>query len=63
VVDLNVVQTPSGLVEVQGTGEHGEFSRAQLTTMLDLADAGIAELMRHQTTAIEAGIRAGVEHA
>ena len=57
VVDLNVVQTPSGLVEVQGTGEQGVFSRAQLSTMLDLADAGIRDLMVAQASAIEAATR------
>ena len=56
VVDLNVVQTPSGLVEVQGTGEQGEFSRAQLTAMLDLADVGIVQRMGHQRAAIEQGL-------
>jgi ribonuclease PH len=29
---------------VQGTGEHGTFSRAQLNALLDLASKGIAEL-------------------
>ena len=33
-------------VEVQGTGEHGTFSRAQLDTLLDLAERGIAELFQ-----------------
>jgi ribonuclease PH len=46
-VDMNVVMrlgdAPS-FVEVQGTGEHGTFSRAQLGDLLDLAEAGIREL-------------------
>jgi ribonuclease PH len=55
-VDLNVVQLRSGgLVEVQGTAERGTFSRAQLNTMLDLADSGIAELHAMQQVACEAG--------
>jgi ribonuclease PH len=65
VVDLNVVMRgPAigrpdgrpGLVEVQGTGERGDFSRAQLDRMLDLAEAGIIELMAAQQAALaEAG--------
>jgi ribonuclease PH len=44
-VDCNVVQLGSGgLVEVQGTGEGGTFSRLQLQALLDLAEAGIARL-------------------
>jgi ribonuclease PH len=53
-VDLNVVQLRGGgLVEVQGTAERGAFSRAQLTTMLDLADGGIAQLHALQQQACE----------
>lgn len=52
VVDLNVVQRGHGLVEVQGTGEQGEFSRAQLSAMLDLADKGIGELCARQERAL-----------
>ena len=44
-VDFNVVQLGSGgLVEVQGTGEGGTFSRSQLIQLLDLAERGIAQL-------------------
>ncbi|MEZ5741290.1 MAG: ribonuclease PH [Burkholderiaceae bacterium] len=51
--DLNVVMTADGgLVEVQGTAEGRTFTRAQLTTMLDLAGNGIAELVRAQRAAI-----------
>ncbi len=53
-VDLNVVQLQGGgLVEVQGTAERDAFSRAQLTQMLDLADQGITELLKHQQLAVE----------
>ncbi|MEM7155067.1 MAG: ribonuclease PH [Myxococcota bacterium] len=53
VVDLNVVaMTGGGLVEVQGTGEHGTYSRAQLNAMLDLADEGIAKLHATQQEAL-----------
>jgi ribonuclease PH len=52
-VDLNVVRLGGGgLVEVQGTGEGGTFSRAQLQTLLDLAEAGIDELGLLQRAAL-----------
>lgn len=45
-VDFNVVQLASGgLVEVQGTGEAGTFSRAQLDRLLELAEGGIRQLI------------------
>jgi ribonuclease PH len=39
-------------VEVQGTGEHASFSRAQLEALLDLAETGIAELFAAQRQAL-----------
>ncbi len=50
-VDMNVVKRDGALVEVQGTGEDGVFSRDQLNELLDSADTGI-ELI--QTTQREA---------
>ena len=48
-VDANIVMLePAEFVEVQGTGEHATFSRAELDTLLDLAGYGIAELFRAQ---------------
>jgi ribonuclease PH len=48
-VDLNVVRLGSGgLVEIQGTGERGTFSRPQLNLLLDLADRGITHLFDQQ---------------
>jgi ribonuclease PH len=48
-VDANVVMLhPSSYVEVQGTGEHGTYSRAQLDRLLDLAGAGVSELFAAQ---------------
>jgi ribonuclease PH len=48
-VDFNVVRLGGGgLVEVQGTGEGGTFSRSQLDRLLDLAEAGIDRLGRLQ---------------
>jgi ribonuclease PH len=44
-VDMNVVMSSEGqFVEVQGTGEHGTFSRDQLNQLLDLAVSGILHL-------------------
>jgi ribonuclease PH len=48
--DMNVVMTGSGgLVEVQGTAEGAPFSRAQLDAMVDLAAAGIRELISQRS--------------
>jgi ribonuclease PH len=53
-VDMNVVMLESGgLVEVQGTGEHGTFSRDELGQLLDLATAGIQRLNSAQHEALE----------
>jgi ribonuclease PH len=53
-VDMNVVMSSEGsFVEVQGTGEHGTFDRAQLDRLIDLAIAGIRALDAAQTTALE----------
>ena len=52
-VDMNVVATADGrLVEVQGTGEQRSFERAELDRLLDLAQAGIAELAGLQVLAL-----------
>ncbi len=57
-VDMNVVmESTGGYVEVQGTGEHGTFSRAQLTALLDLASAGIAEIETAQRRVLGVGGR------
>jgi ribonuclease PH len=51
-VDANVVMTGEGkLVEVQATAEGEPFGRDQLNHMLDLAAAGIAELVEQQREA------------
>ena len=48
-VDANIVMLePTEFVEVQGTGEHATFSRAQLETLLNIAQGGIAELFQAQ---------------
>jgi ribonuclease PH len=44
--DMNVVMTGSGgFVEVQGTAEGVPFTRAQMERLLELAEAGIGELI------------------
>jgi len=51
-VDMNVVMTGAArIVEVQATAEGQTFARDELNVMLDLADAGIAELRGLQTRA------------
>jgi ribonuclease PH len=52
-VDANVVMLhPDQFVEVQGTGEHGTFSRGELDTIVTFAEAGIAELFTAQRRAL-----------
>ncbi|EGD53444.1 ribonuclease PH [Gordonia neofelifaecis] len=48
-VDMNVVATDAGtLVEVQGTGEGATFARGTLDKMLDVACAGIENIVAAQ---------------
>ena len=52
-VDMNVIMTGAGqFVELQGTGEEATFSRAELNELLDLAEAGIAQLIDIQKQAL-----------
>ena len=54
-VDMNVVMSSEGkFVEVQGTGEHGTFDRAQLDQLIELAISGIRSLDEAQTSALQA---------
>lgn len=47
--DMNVVMTQNGgFIEIQGTGEDGDFSSDQLTQMIALADQGIKGLIEAQ---------------
>jgi len=53
-VDANVVVLePDRYVEVQATGEAGHFSRRDLDRLLELADAGIAELFELQRRVLQ----------
>ena len=52
-VDSNVVMVhPDRFVEVQGTGEHGTFSRAELERLVGMAESGIRQLFRTQQAAL-----------
>ena len=54
---MNWVGTADGrIIEVQGTGEKTPFDRAQLDALLDLGQAGIAELVRIQREVTGYGI-------
>jgi ribonuclease PH len=59
-VDFNVAMTASGkFVEVQGCGEGGTFSRADLDRMLRAAGTGIRKLIAAQRKALAARPKAG----
>ena len=52
-VDLNLVaREPTDFVEVQGTGEQGTFSRAQLDRLIDLGQGGLEKLFQAQRAAL-----------
>ena len=56
-VDMNVVMSDDRrIVEVQGTAEHGTFSRLELDRLMDLATAGIAALDAGQRSALAGGV-------
>ncbi|HET9576775.1 MAG TPA: ribonuclease PH [Usitatibacter sp.] len=53
--DMNVVMTGDGhFVEVQGTAEGQPFTRDEMSKLLDLATAGIRDLVRLQREALAA---------
>jgi len=52
--DMNVVMDEKGnFIEIQGTAEGHPFSSDELMSMLDLAQAGIFDLIQHQKQALE----------
>ncbi len=54
--DMNVVMTGGGgFVEIQGTAEGAAFSRAEMDSLLALADKGIRELVALQQRALKGG--------
>ncbi|MEN9902161.1 MAG: ribonuclease [Pseudomonadota bacterium] len=53
--DMNVIMTGSGgIVEIQGTAEGTPFSRDELNALVNLADAGIRDLVAAQKQATKA---------
>jgi ribonuclease PH len=53
-VDMNVVVTADGqFIEVQGTGENSTFSKEDLDSLLQIAQKGIAELLKAQKEALK----------
>jgi ribonuclease PH len=51
--DMNVVMTEDGgIIEVQGTAEGAAFTRPEMNAMLDLAAAGIEQLLAAQRRAV-----------
>lgn len=51
--DMNVVMTSNGgFIEVQGTGEDGEFSSDELSQLISLAQSGIVQLFSAQQEAL-----------
>jgi ribonuclease PH len=56
-VDMNVVMTGNGnLVEVQGTAEGKPFSREIMNAMMDLAAAGIGQIVDYQKQLLLGGL-------
>ena len=52
--DMNVVMTEDGrMIEVQGTAEGEPFSRKELNILLDVAEKGIADIVKAQKLALE----------
>lgn len=52
-VDMNVIMSSEGrFVEVQGTGEHGTFARAELDELLNIAVRGLREIDALQSSAL-----------
>lgn len=52
-VDMNIVCTGAGeFIEIQGTAERAPFNRAQMNTMLELAETGISRLFTIQQSAL-----------
>lgn len=53
--DMNVVMVEGGgFIEVQGTAEQAPFAASELSAMLDLAGAGINDIVKAQRAALDA---------
>ncbi len=54
IVDMNVVMNSKGeLIEIQGCGEHGVFTRKQLNKLIDMATEGIQKIIEIQKKVVE----------
>ncbi|HOV33286.1 MAG TPA: ribonuclease PH [Candidatus Hydrogenedens sp.] len=52
-VDMNfVMNSKNELIEIQGSGEHGTFTREQLNKCIDLAECGIQQVIEIQKKVI-----------
>ena len=52
--DMNVVMNDAGrFIEIQGTAEGHAFTRDEFDSLLDLASAGVRQIIDAQTSAIE----------
>jgi ribonuclease PH len=52
--DMNVVMLGNGhFVEVQGTAEGHAFSREEMNALLELAQAGISQIIEKQRAALQ----------
>ena len=60
-VDMNIIMTDSDkIVEIQGAGEEGPFSRNELNELLDLGEKGVKNLIQIQKEALKLdGLRIG----
>jgi ribonuclease PH len=55
-VDMNVVMTADGgLIETQATAERGSYSRAQLDSLIDLAETGLQNIFAAQQAVLGGG--------
>lgn len=53
--DMNVIMDDNGdFIEVQGTAEGAPFSAKDMQAMLELAEIGVAQLIKAQNTALQA---------
>jgi ribonuclease PH len=60
-VDMNLVMTgKGGIVEVQGTGEGGPFTRSQMDELMALAESGVQRLIAIQRASL-GGVGAEVD--
>jgi ribonuclease PH len=53
--DMNVVRLGDGFIELQGTGEAAPFTKAELASLIDLAEQGTEQLLALQQAALQEG--------